>query len=171
MEDSIYRLRHADILTLCVMGLLALGVVMVQSASMNATGALEVRLQELKAARAAGLAKTTDPAAVAEIKKDYEAKAAEATAQFDARPTHWYWTPTGIKQFGFALAAMLTFLAVGHFDYSRLARGPVWRSPIVWLVSVAAGSCAAVLVPGIWREMNGARRWISLGATQFQPSE
>ena len=44
MEDSIYRLRHADILTLCVMGLLALGVVMVQSASMNATGALEVRL-------------------------------------------------------------------------------------------------------------------------------
>src|SRR4051812_33600269 len=106
MEDSIYRLRHADILTLCVMGLLALGVVMVQSASMNATGALEVRLQELKGQRAAALSKTADPARVAEIKKDYEAKAAEATASFDERPTHWYWTPTGMKQFGFALAAM-----------------------------------------------------------------
>jgi cell division protein FtsW len=38
MEDSIYRLRHRDILTLCVLSLLFLGVVMVQSAAMNVTG-------------------------------------------------------------------------------------------------------------------------------------
>src|SRR5687767_10165004 len=37
MEDSIYRLRHRDILTLCVLSLLFLGVVMVQSAAMNVT--------------------------------------------------------------------------------------------------------------------------------------
>lgn len=39
MDDSIYRLRHRDILTLCVLGLLALGVLMVQSASTGVSGA------------------------------------------------------------------------------------------------------------------------------------
>src|SRR5437016_6520090 len=38
MDASIYRLRLRDILTLCVLSLLLLGVIMVQSASMNATG-------------------------------------------------------------------------------------------------------------------------------------
>lgn len=38
MDVSIYRLRHRDILTICVMALLGLGVIMVQSASMNVTG-------------------------------------------------------------------------------------------------------------------------------------
>ncbi|CAN5470730.1 hypothetical protein BH10PLA1_BH10PLA1_21780 [soil metagenome] len=38
MDDSIYRLRTRDILTLCVLALLALGVLMVQSASTNITG-------------------------------------------------------------------------------------------------------------------------------------
>ena len=37
MDDSIYRLRHRDILALCVLGLLCLGAIMVQSASMNVT--------------------------------------------------------------------------------------------------------------------------------------
>ena len=38
MEESIYRLRHRDLLTLCVLSLLFIGVVMVQSAAMNITG-------------------------------------------------------------------------------------------------------------------------------------
>ena len=38
METSIYRLRQRDILTLCVLGLLLLGIVMVQSAAMSVTG-------------------------------------------------------------------------------------------------------------------------------------
>jgi cell division protein FtsW len=38
MDPSIYRLRHRDILFLCVLGLLLLGIVMVQSASMHVTG-------------------------------------------------------------------------------------------------------------------------------------
>ena len=36
MDPSIYRLRQQDILTFCVLALLCLGAVMVQSASMNA---------------------------------------------------------------------------------------------------------------------------------------
>lgn len=171
MEDSIYRLRHADILTLCVMGLLALGVVMVQSASMNATGALEAKLQDLKVERTTSLKQTKDAAQLAEINKRFDARAAEITQAFNDRPTHWYWTPSGIKQFGYAVAALFTFLLLGRFDYAKLAKGALWRNPIVWGVILAAASCAAVLVPGIGREMNGARRWISLGFTQFQPSE
>src|SRR5436853_4662953 len=38
MDVSIYRLRQGDILCLCVLGLLLLGIVMVQSASMHVTG-------------------------------------------------------------------------------------------------------------------------------------
>lgn len=171
MEDSIYRLRHADVLTLCVMGLLALGVVMVQSASMNATGALELRLQDLKAQRVAAVKAAPGPDEVKKVNNDFDAKAAEVTKAFQERPSHWYWTPTGVKQFGFAVLAMLTFVGMGYLDYTKLARGALWRNPIVWLVAIAAASCAAVLVPGIGREMNGARRWISLGFTQFQPSE
>lgn len=40
MEISIARLRHQDILTLCVLGLLCMGVIMVQSASTTVTGDL-----------------------------------------------------------------------------------------------------------------------------------
>ncbi|HSI33991.1 MAG: FtsW/RodA/SpoVE family cell cycle protein [Phycisphaerae bacterium] len=171
MEDSIYRLRLGDILTLCVLGLLALGVVMVGSASMNATGPLELRLQELRADRSAALAKTKDAAEIARIQRDHEGRVAQATRDFEERPSHWYWSPSGTKQFGYALAALGAFFLIGKFDYAKMARGAVWRNPVVWLLVAAAVSCAAVLVPGIGREMNGARRWISLGVTQFQPSE
>src|SRR5687767_9575372 len=38
MECSIYRMRQRDVLTVCVLALLCLGVVMVQSASTSLTG-------------------------------------------------------------------------------------------------------------------------------------
>ncbi|MGH7178515.1 MAG: FtsW/RodA/SpoVE family cell cycle protein [Tepidisphaeraceae bacterium] len=38
MDVSIYRLRHRDVLALCVLALLLLGIVMVQSAGMNVSG-------------------------------------------------------------------------------------------------------------------------------------
>src|SRR6185437_12156110 len=41
MDASIYRMKYRDILTLCVIALLALGVIMVQSASMRVTNNLD----------------------------------------------------------------------------------------------------------------------------------
>ncbi|HYO07611.1 MAG TPA: putative peptidoglycan glycosyltransferase FtsW [Tepidisphaeraceae bacterium] len=41
MDPSIYRLRQRDILALCVLALLCLGTIMVQSASMSVTGAVK----------------------------------------------------------------------------------------------------------------------------------
>src|SRR5436190_15852781 len=38
MDDSIYRLRLRDVLKVCVLALLALGIVIVQSAAMSITG-------------------------------------------------------------------------------------------------------------------------------------
>jgi len=46
IQPSIYRLRHQDILTFCVLGLLFLGVIMVQSAAMHVTGRIEWHLNE-----------------------------------------------------------------------------------------------------------------------------
>src|SRR5258708_5961782 len=44
MTDSIYRLHHRDILCVCVLALLCLGVLMVDSATMRVTGNLSWHL-------------------------------------------------------------------------------------------------------------------------------
>ena len=126
MEVSIYRIRHRDLLTLCVLALLCLGAVMVQSASTSLSG---------------------------EVK--------------------WAWSQRGTRHLIYAGVAALAFLVIGHIDYAALARRKValWRAPPLWLMAAAALACAAVLVPGIGKDVNGARRWINLGPIQVQPSE
>jgi cell division protein FtsW len=126
MEVSIYRLRHGDILCLCVLALLALGVVMVQSAAMNVTGQIG-----------------------------------------------WQWTERGMRHLLYAAFAIAAFVIVGRIDYTKLLQqdGAAWRRPVVWMVLIAVGMCAVVLLPGIGIEKNGARRWLPLGITQVQPSE
>ena len=124
MNPSIYRLRLQDILVLCVLCLLFLGVIMVQSAAMNLTGSAE-----------------------------------------------WHWTQRGTMHVIFAAIGLVTFFAVGHIDYDLLARGTGLRVPVLWMLAIAVFTCVIVLVPGIGREVNGARRWLPLGFTQVQPSE
>ncbi len=70
-----------------------------------------------------------------------------------------------IRQGVFAVCGVVVM-----FLCSRLPMGFYRRlSPVVML---AAGAfLALVLVPGIGTEANGARRWINLGFTTFQPSE
>lgn len=64
--------------------------------------------------------------------------------------------------FGVVIGTVLMII-VSLIDY-------VWITNLHWLVYAAAvGSLAMVLLIG--QEVNGARRWIDLGFTNFQPSE
>ena len=71
----------------------------------------------------------------------------------------WYF----VRQLIFALAGVAVMLLCSRIPMSLYRR----VSPLAMGVSVAA--LAAVLLLGV--EVNGARRWISLGFTTFQPSE
>jgi cell division protein FtsW len=129
MTDSIYRLRHRDVLCFCTLSLLCLGVLMVHSATMRVT---------------------------------YN--------------TAWHWSAEGTKQLVFAIVSLGMFFLVGRMDYTRLATvgGGNWRrSPITWLLILAAGSCVLVLlpIPYLSMQVNGARRWLRLGPIQLQASE
>jgi cell division protein FtsW len=46
-----------------------------------------------------------------------------------------------------------------------------WQRAAPWLFMVGVVLLALVLVPGIGREVNGARRWLPLGIANLQPSE
>ena len=46
-----------------------------------------------------------------------------------------------------------------------------WQSAAPWLFAGGVILLALVLLPGIGREVNGARRWLPLGAVNAQPSE
>lgn len=126
MEDSIYRLRNQDILTLVIVLLLCLGMVMVQSASMSVTGQTGFRLTEL-----------------------------------------------AVKQIEFSVFGLAAFFILRRIDYTRLLPKSdriVWTLP-TWLVVIAIVCCTLVLVPHVGIEKNGARRWLPIGITRFQPSE
>jgi cell division protein FtsW len=65
------------------------------------------------------------------------------------------------------------YIAVGLVAAAALFRVPLWlwQKASPWLFMFGTGLLVIVLIPGIGREVNGARRWISLGIAGFQPSE
>jgi len=72
-------------------------------------------------------------------------------------------------------AVALLFLA-GRLDIRKLYAARLFALPYpLWGVLLAAGLCTATLMPGVGAEINGSRRWLSIGtgevALTFQPSE
>ena len=67
------------------------------------------------------------------------------------------------RQAIFALAALLIMLFVSRFDYRKL------RPFTYWVLGIACAGLVAVLVIG--SVAGGAKRWISLGPVNIQPSE
>jgi len=47
----------------------------------------------------------------------------------------------------------------------------LWQQAAPWLFVFGALLLVLVLIPGVGREVNGARRWLSLGVANLQPSE
>ncbi len=79
---------------------------------------------------------------------------------------------TGFRP-GFFLVRHSIYLIVGLAFAAALFRIPLWlwqrASP--WLFMAGTAILVVVLIPGLGREVNGARRWIPLGIATFQPSE
>jgi cell division protein FtsW len=65
------------------------------------------------------------------------------------------------------------YLAIGVAFAAAAFRVPLWlwQRAAPWLFLLGTLLLAAVLIPGIGREVNGSRRWIPLGIAGFQPSE
>jgi len=65
------------------------------------------------------------------------------------------------------------FIAVGLFAGLFAFQMPVqmWQTYAPYLFLLGAALLVVVLIPGIGREVNGSRRWLSLFVINFQPSE
>jgi len=86
-------------------------------------------------------------------------------------------TAEGSKAFGHQPAYFLVrhgvFLCVALVAAAFAFQVPVkvWQELAPWLFLSGAVLLAVVLIPGIGRDVNGARRWLPLGVANLQPSE
>jgi cell division protein FtsW len=79
---------------------------------------------------------------------------------------------TGFRSHYF-LARHGLYLAVGLLAAVAVFKVPIrhWQAASPWLFLAGVGMLVLVLIPGVGREVNGARRWIPVGPATFQPSE
>ena len=83
----------------------------------------------------------------------------------------------GSRAFGYQSSYFLVrhgiFLAVGLVIGALAFQVPLatWEKLAPWLFLAGVFLLIVVLIPGIGREVNGARRWISLFVVNLQPSE
>lgn len=69
------------------------------------------------------------------------------------------------RQFMWVVVGLLAMFGVSHFPYQKLEK------MAVPLLGVAIFFLILVLVPGVARDIGGAKRWIRFGGLGFQPSE
>lgn len=79
-------------------------------------------------------------------------------------------TDTGLlgyapRHLGYLFVSAILGVFLYRFDYRRLQNAKL----LTWIMGLTAVSLVAIYLVGV--EVNGARRWISLGLFSFQPSE
>jgi len=67
--------------------------------------------------------------------------------------------------------AVFVLIGIGAGLVSFQVPMKTWQETAPWLFVLGLALLAIVLVPGIGRDVNGARRWLSLGLINLQPSE
>src|SRR5262245_29367607 len=72
---------------------------------------------------------------------------------------------------GLAIASIVMLLVASRIPVMSLYRLRGGASPIPWIVLGIFALLLAVHLPGLGKQVNGARRWIQFGALGFQPSE
>ncbi len=87
-----------------------------------------------------------------------------------------FWRSAFSRQAVFVIAGFLTILLSTHLGrYALLWSRRTWHVLALILLGITVAALVAVLFPGIGTEVNGARRWITLGPAslglRFQPSE
>ena len=86
-------------------------------------------------------------------------------------------TAEGSRMFGHQPAYFLirhaVFLAIGVIAGVVVFQIPMraWQEMAPWLFIAGVVLLLVVLIPGIGRDVNGARRWLPLGVVNLQPSE
>lgn len=92
----------------------------------------------------------------------YSASISTAEAnRYTGNNAAWFLARHAIFLTGALAAALLVFLVPARW----------WQHAAPWLFLGGVALLAAVLVPGIGREVNGARRWLALPVVSIQPSE
>lgn len=142
LDTSIYRLRQRDILTLCVCGLLMLGVLMVSSAAMH------VRAPAPEDHEGDAIAMYTQPVG-----------------------WQWNERGMRHLGFAAVAVCVFFVVGHLDYSRLNAAPRNYKTNLIFWAMGLSLLASALVLVPGIGLEVNGARRWLPLGFIQVQPSE
>lgn len=78
-----------------------------------------------------------------------------------------------LKLIGYVVIALIAMVAVSRIDYRWFGQ-PWWLGirPVTWMLLVSTVLVGLTLVPHVGMELNGRRRWLSLGmGISFQPSE